>query len=168
MLDQTGSAIPTPFVAEGITVKPEWIDYNGHMNVAYYVIAFDAALDGCFTALGLGMSSLDEGRSVFTAEKHLTYQRELREGDGLRITSQLLGFDAKRVHIFQTMYHADEGYLAATDEWMFLYIDMTDRRTTPMPDHILQRLARVSAAHEMLPRPPQVGRGIGLANRRPG
>lgn len=80
------------------SVRTEWIDYNGHMNVAYYVLAFDHATDAFLDYLGMDEHYRDERRcSVFTAEAHVTYDREVRLGDPLRFTTQLLDWDAKRV-----------------------------------------------------------------------
>jgi len=104
--------------------------------------------------------------STFAAEMHITFQGEVFEGDRLRITSQLIAMDAKKFHWFQAMYHAEKGYLAATCEWMILFIDMTQRRVTEMPAATREHLERVLAAHATLPRPPEVGRQIDLQNRR--
>jgi acyl-CoA thioester hydrolase len=145
-------------------VRPEWIDYNGHMNVAYYVLAFDHATDAFLDYLGMGEAYRhDQNASVFTAEAHVTYERELRHGDPLRFQTQLLGYDRKRVHYFHTMYHDQDGYLAATNELMILHVDMAARRVAPMPDAALGVLASLNDRHETLPRPSQVGRVMGLA-----
>ena len=69
----------------------------------------------------------------------------------------------KRIHYFHQMYHADDGYLAATNELMSLHVSESTRRSAPMAPEVLDRLARIQAAHDALPRPPQVGRTIGLA-----
>jgi acyl-CoA thioester hydrolase len=93
----------------------------------------------------------------------VTYHREVREGDPLRFTTLLLGHDAKRLHYFHQMYHAAEGYLAATNELMSLHVSEETRRGSPMAPGILERLRVAQAAHDRLPRPPQVGRSLGLA-----
>jgi acyl-CoA thioester hydrolase len=96
---------------------------------------------------------------------HLSFKRELFEGAPLRITSQLVDFDAKRCHFIQAMYHAQEGYLAATVEWLLLYIDMTQRKVTTMPPSLQAHLARVLEAHRAVPLPGPVGRGISIPRR---
>ena len=147
-------------------VRPEWIDYNGHMNVAYYLLAFDKAADAFFDFLGIDETyRRTERSSTFAAECHITYQREVGAGDPLRFTTQIIGFDEKRIHFLQSMYHADQGYLAATSEWMSLHVDLDRRKVTPMPQAILDRLDKIYAAHQHLPRPPEVGRSIGLSRR---
>ncbi|MEX2200171.1 MAG: thioesterase family protein [Dongiaceae bacterium] len=161
------TGIETPFVSAGITVLPEWIDYNGHLNVAYYLHAFDLGYDAVFEKMGFTPDVVRErNASGFAAELHLTFQRELLEGDRLRITTQLLEFDAKRCRMIQMMYHDASNELAATCEWMSLYIDMTKRKVSEMPAELQQRLARVLDAHSKLPAPPESGRGISLGNRR--
>lgn len=87
-------------------------------------------------------------------------------GDPLRFTSQLLGFDEKRIHFILHMYHAEQGYLAATSEWMSLYIDLASRRVAAMPEEITSRLAAIHATHKELPRPPEAGRAMTLAGNR--
>ena len=160
--------IETPFDRFTDRVRPEWTDYNGHMNVAYYFLIFDNATDAFYDYLGLDREYRERsGSSTFTLEGHITYDRELLEGDPVRVTSRLLDFDAKRLHYFHEMHHAEQGYLAATNELLGIHIDMGIRRSSPMPDRLLQRLAEVKQAHAALPPAPQVGRRIGIASRKP-
>ncbi|GMR23501.1 MAG: thioesterase family protein [Acidobacteriota bacterium] len=147
-------------------VEPNWIDYNGHMNVAYYHMAFDHSTDRFLDKIGLGEEYLArEPGSMFALEDHMTYQRELEEGDPLRITLQLLDFDEKRVHYFLRMYHAEKDSLAATMEHLSIFIDMRLRRSTPMPPEVHEALAEVFEAHRHLGRPEEVGRLMGIRRR---
>jgi acyl-CoA thioester hydrolase len=153
--------IEAPFDQYRAVVLPEWIDYNGHMNVAYYLLAFDHATDAFLDWLGLDAAHRDaSGGTTFAGDIHLTYQREVREGDPLRITTQLLGYDEKRLRFFCRMYHAEEDFLAATMESLSLYVDLKRRRVTVMPADIQETLAGVFAAHKTLPLPPEAGRVI--------
>lgn len=162
------STIAAPFESVGIEVVPEWIDANGHMNIAYYIVAFDHAFDQVYQQFGFTPAMMRErNASSFTSELHVTYQRELMVGDPIRVTTQLLGFDAKRCHFIQCMYHAREGYLAATLEWLLLHIDMTVRRVTAMPEALQQHLARIVEIHRQVPVPPEAGRKISLDSKRP-
>lgn len=155
--------IDAPLELHRATVLPEWVDFNGHFNVAYYVMAFDHATDAFFDYLGMGEAEMKvSGLSNFAAEMHLTFVKELLRGDALRISTRLLDFDPKRVHFFHEMYHDGEGYLAATSELMGLCIDMETRRVGRMPGPYLERLERVKEAHSKLSRPAQVGRVIGI------
>ena len=147
-------------------VRPEWIDYNGHMNVAYYLLAFDQAVDSFFESLGIDESYRKTARGgTYAAECHVTYQRELFAGDPLSITAQLIGYDEKRIHFIQTMAHEEKEYVAATGEWLSLHVHLDRRRVSPMPKPILDRLGEIYAVHRHLPRPPQVGRAIGLSRQ---
>ena len=147
-------------------VRPEWIDHNGHMNVGYYLVVFDFATDEFFRWVGLDEAyRTARGITTFCLEAHVTYHREVRSADPLRFTTLLLGHDAKRIHYIHAMYHARDGYLAATNELMSLHVSAATRRSTPMGDDVLARLAAIQKAHDALPRPPQVGRVMGLTAR---
>jgi len=149
-------------------VPPEWIDYNGHMNVAYYVLAFDHATDAFMDYLGMGQNYRDSRRcSAFVVETHVNYQRELVAGDPMRVTTQLLGFDSKRIHCFHRLYHANRGFLSATTELMVIHVDMAERHSTAMPLPVLDRLSALMAAHIQLPQPPQSGRVMGVRAKTP-
>jgi acyl-CoA thioester hydrolase len=147
-------------------VRPEWIDDNRHMNVGYYLVVFDLATDEFMRWVGLGAEHRRLHRvTTFCLEAHVTYHREVREGDPLRFTTQLLAYDAKRLHYIHAMYHATDGYLAATNELMSLHVGLETRRGATMAAAILDRLAKIQAAHDALARPLQVGRVMGLASR---
>jgi len=157
---------PAPLELRRDVVRPEWIDYNGHMNVAYYLLAFDGSADAFLDAVGIDETYRQAtGHTTFAAECHVTYQREVVSGDPLRFTAQLIGFDEKRIHLFLSMYHAEQGFLAATSEWLILHVDLSQRRVAPMPRAILDRLAEVYSAHEHLPRPPELGRAVNATRR---
>ncbi len=159
-------AIDAPLALYEGEVLDEWVDYNGHLNVAYFVLAFDLATDKFFDFVGVGAAYIAErSKSMFAAEAHVTYQRELHRGDRLRVATRLLGFDAKRLHFFHQMYHGSEGFLAATSEWLALHVDMGARRSAPFPDDIAARLGDIREAHAGLPPPPEVGRVMGLTAR---
>jgi acyl-CoA thioester hydrolase len=147
-------------------VHPEWIDDNGHLNMGYYVVAFDRATDTWLDHIGLSASEkARSGVTTFTLESHVNYLRELREGAPLRFTTRLLAFDQKRIHYVHEMFHATEGFLAATNDLMSLHVSLETRRAAPMSADVLARLADVLSLHEALPVPPQVGRRIGLDSR---
>ena len=159
--------IPVPFSGARARVRKEWIDYNGHLNVGYYHVAFDAASDLFFDFLGLTAIFREQHQgSTFALESHLNFLREVKEGDSLRFEARLIDFDAKRIHFYMEMLHADEGYIAASYESLSAYVSMATRRTTPMPSALLDRLAVVRAAHSVLPRPWQLGHAISV--RPPG
>lgn len=155
--------MPAPIVCPPNAVQEAWIDYNGHMNMAFYNLVFDQCLDFVFDELGIGAEYVKTGGgSCFTREIHVNYLRELSLGDPLRVTFQLLDWDIKRLHFFEQMYHAEAGYLAATSEQLALHVDMQTRRTAPFPDEIRARLAALMESHRALGRPEQVGHVIGI------
>jgi acyl-CoA thioester hydrolase len=157
-------AIDAPLDAYRDVVRAEWIDANGHMNVGYYLVVFDFATDEFMRWVGLGAEHRRTHRiTTFCLEAHVTYHREARQDDPLRFTTQLLGHDARRLHYIHAMYHARDGYLIATNELMSLHVALETRRGAPMAPEILARLTAIQAAHDALPRPPQVGRVMGLA-----
>jgi acyl-CoA thioester hydrolase len=157
---------PAPFDAYRDVVRLEWIDHNRHLNMGYYLVVFDLATDVFLAHVGLDREHrARRGVTTFCLEAHITYHREVRAADPLRFTTLLLGHDAKRIHYFHQMYHASEGYLAATNELMSLHVSEATRRGAAMAPEILERLALMQAAHASLPRPAQVGRTIGLASR---
>ena len=125
-------------------VLDEWIDVNDHMNVAYYVLAFDAGIDKLWQRFGITSDYIRDRRmSTFAVETHIEYLQELQRGAPLLVTSQVLAFDEKRIHQFMRMYHRDEGFLAATSEWMNLHIDLTSRRVSPWPQDVLARIEQM-------------------------
>ncbi len=155
--------LPAPFDAYRAVVRRDWIDHNHHMNMGYYLVVFDLATDEFLRWIGLDETHRRRhGVSTFCLEAHITYHREVREGDALRFTTQLLAYDAKRIHFVHAMYHATEGYLASVNELMSLHVSKATRRATRMAPELLERLARIRDAHAALPRPAQVGRVIGL------
>lgn len=157
------SLIPVPFAIGRERVRKEWIDYNGHLNVGYYHVAFDLASDQFFEFLGLTTEfrARHEG-STFALESHLNFLREVREGDPLRFEARLIDFDAKRIHFYMEMLHADEGFAAASYESLSSYVSMATRRTAPIPTELVDHLAAVKAAHAALPRPWQLGHAISV------
>ncbi len=144
-------------------VRPEWIDVNDHMNVAYYVLAFDLAVDTLWEQFGIADDYMKSCRgSTFAVENHVTFRQELLEGDHYIVTSQILGFDEKRIHQFQRIYHAEKNYLAATAEWMNLHVDLDSRRVSPWPKDILARIREFSLAQIDRSWPTEVGRQMRL------
>jgi acyl-CoA thioester hydrolase len=156
-------ARPAPLALHNGSVPPAWIDYNGHMNVAYYVLAFDHATDALLDYLGMDAAYRERARcSTFVVETHVNYQRELRAGDPFAISTQLLGFDSKRIHHFHRMFHGAQGVLVATTELLLIHVDLLQRRSAPMPLEIMDRLNVLMTQHIQLPRPSQAGRVMGV------
>jgi acyl-CoA thioester hydrolase len=159
--------LSVPFDRHRSVVKAEWIDWNGHMNLAHYITVFDQA-SGSFTRqLGLGAPYRAAGfGQTFVLETHVTYDREAHEGDPLRVTTLLIDHDAKRMHLYMEMFHAEKGHLISTSERIGIHIDQRTRRSSPYHPLVLARIERMFEAHRQAPRPANVGRVMGI--RRPG
>jgi acyl-CoA thioester hydrolase len=155
-----------PFVSSVMRVEPTWIDYNGHLNMAYYNVLFDRAVDEAFELLGCGAHYVKtRGHSTFTAEVHVRYLRELKLDDPVRVTFQLLDYDSKRMHYFEQLFHATEGFVSATSENVSLHVDMLAKKTAAFPPDVAACLARMKASHSKLPRPEAAGRRIAMPAR---
>jgi acyl-CoA thioester hydrolase len=156
-----------PFVSSVMRVEPQWTDYNGHLNMAYYNVLFDRAVDEIYETLGIGLDYLKRTKhSTFTAEVHVRYLREIHDGDPVRVEFQLLDYDSKRIYYFETLKHAEQGWISATSENMTLHVDMGSKKVAAFPDDIVKRLAAVKAAHAHLPVPDGAGRRIAMPQKR--
>ena len=148
------------------SVRPEWIDYNGHMNVAYYALVFDRAGDRLFERLGLGPSYVAARRhSIFVVEAHVTYALEVGPGAELGVANQLLGHDDKRLVVFQRMVTLPQREPVATNELLMLHVDLATRRACAFAPAQTSILQSVAAAHAAWGRPEDSGRGVVLARR---
>ena len=155
--------IDAPLTTYEGDVQAAWIDLNDHMNVAYYVLAFDYGTDGLYDFVGVGPDYMAAANcSMFALETHVNYQGELRLGERFRVTTQLLGFDEKRLHYFSRMVHAEKGFVAATTELLSIHVDLSARGSAAFPPKIAAWLEEIRAAHAGLPRPAEVGRVIAL------
>ena len=160
------TVIPTPLSLHEEIVLPEWIDYNGHMNVAYYVLAFDHATDAMLEYLRLTRDyKVRANSTTFVADMNVSYKKEVKEGDPLRFTTQILECDDKRIHFWHEMFHATKGYLAATNEILSLHIQLDTRRVGPMSKDVANWVSKVRDAHAPLPTPSGVGRLIGMRKK---
>jgi acyl-CoA thioester hydrolase len=147
------------------TVRPEWVDYNGHMNMAYYVLIFDHGTDAFLERIGMNARLRDEtGSSVFVAEAHVTYEAEVMEGERVRIATHLIDHDEKRLHLFHEMFGADDA-LAATNELMILQVNLNDRRVGPFPEGVRKRIAQISDEGAAYAKPAGLGRVIAIPRR---
>ena len=155
-----------PFIASTRAVRDEWIDYNGHFNMAYYCVLFDEAIDEAFAHAGLGPDYIKQTNcSYFTLEAHISYLRELHAGDKVSVSVQVLDYDAKRVHYIQEMHHAGEGWLSATMEALCMHIDMSEKKAAPFPDDMRKKFAAMYEDHKGLAVPKQAGHTIGIRRK---
>jgi acyl-CoA thioester hydrolase len=148
-------------------VEPEWLDYNGHMNVAYYTLVFDKAGEQFVASVGLSEAQTREsGNSWMVTEAHITYQNEAMPGDELEVKSQILALDTKRLHLFQSMYRTSNTTLLATNEQLILHVNLKLRKVLPFAPEVMTNLQRLCALHNRLEPPPEAGRSIDISSRR--
>ena len=161
--DTWGGTIAAPFTVHTATVRPEWIDDNGHMNLAYYVVVFDHATDALWSAIGLDEDyKTRTGHGTFAVECHILYRAELLLGDHVRVATQMLATDPKRIHLLHEMRRIDTGAVVAQQELMLLHVDLATRRVAPFLPESAARVAAAAAAHAGLPRPDWVGRRVAM------
>ena len=130
-------------------VQADWLDYNGHMNVAYYVMAFDHATDAVFDEWQIGADYCrDQQRSLFAVEQHTVYDRELTQGAGFEVVTYPVRLSPKTLHLIMAMRHREAGFLVATQEHLFVHVDMVARRAVPWSDTAYQGLQDHMAAYE--------------------
>ena len=124
------------------SIKPEWIDHNGHMNVAFFVLAFDEATDAAYEHWGIGLDYPDaSGCSVFTLGINVDYLGELFVDDAVRIETMLVDHDAKRIHYFHRMIDTGKDKLVATNECLCMNVNLEARKSAPFPDDVMEKLA---------------------------
>jgi acyl-CoA thioester hydrolase len=157
---------PAPVISSLQTVEDQWTDYNGHLNMAYYNVLFDRSVDEVMSMMGLGPAyAKAAGCSMFTLEAHITYLQEVKAGDRVAISVQLLDFDSKRLHFVQSMYHHGDNFLSSVSENMLMHVDLKARKSCPFPSHISAKATAMHEAHKLLPVPPQVGHQIKIPRR---
>ncbi len=155
-------------MAEGLTVwqgrcLPDWVDYNGHMSEAYYVLAFGYGTDGLMAAIGLGPDyQKAAGASLYTLESHCRYLDEVAEGADLNISLQLLEFDAKRLRSYQRLFAADRPEPVATIELLCLHVAGAPPRAAAGAEATQAALDALRTAQHVLPWPEDAGRGVRL------
>jgi acyl-CoA thioester hydrolase len=153
-------------ISTTMAIESQWIDYNGHFNMAYYGVLFDRAADQMFATLGLGPDYVKTtNNSFFTLETHCSYLREMKSTDPVKVESQIIDHDHKRVHYVQSMKHAEEDWTACILEVMVSHVDLTTHKTSNFPDGVRVRIDAMAANHKALPVPMQVGRKIGIPRK---
>ncbi|MCC9624733.1 carnitine 3-dehydrogenase [Thalassospira sp. MA62] len=142
------------------TIPQSWTDYNGHMNEAHYVEVGTQATDRFMHMIGADEAYVASGKSYFTVENHVCYLAEIVAGDRVSVSTQLINGAGKKLHLFHRLAKAD-GKVAATIETLLLHVDLTTRRTTEPAGTVAQNLAEIAKVHDAMPKPEQLGRGIG-------
>ncbi|MEQ9060811.1 MAG: thioesterase family protein [Gammaproteobacteria bacterium] len=157
---------PNGIVVSHATVLPEWLDYNGHMNVAYYLVAFETGIDAYKETIGMDLAYIErEGRSTVALESHITFQNEAMLGEELRVETRIVDFDGKRAHIYQELFRGED--LLATQETLSLSFDTRLRKSCPFEERIAGHYRALMEAAAHLPRPKWLGRAVGIGKGKP-
>lgn len=160
------SQIPAPFTSSPVAIDRSWLDPNGHVNMAYFMVISERGLDQAWTAMGIGWEYAREtGLSTFAAEVHTRYLRELMGNDTPTVTFHALEVDDKRLHGVSEIRNPAEGTVAATTEQLWLHVDLSTRRVTPWPGDVRERLEAWVAAHRVLGPVDWAGRGVKMPRR---
>lgn len=145
------------------SICADWVDYNGHLRDAFYLLIFSHATDALMDMLGLDeVGRARTGHTLYTLECHLNFLAEVKEGEAVEVRTQLLAHDAKRLHIHHALYRPGENASLAESEQMLINIDSAAGRSAPFEAQVANRVAQLAAAHRQLPQPACVGRVIGL------
>jgi carnitine 3-dehydrogenase len=147
-------------------VRPEWIDYNGHMTDSRYQQVFGDAMDALYRRLGIDERYRAAGHMFYTVESHTTHRAELRSGEAYDVNSRILAVDGKRLHVIHSVTRRKDGALAATGEQMHLHVDTATGKVAPMAEKIRLELDRLRALQAHQPVPAQAGRAIGIGTTR--
>ena len=146
-------------------VLEEWVDYNGHLRDAFYLLIFSYATDALMDRLGLDSQNREAGgHSLFTLEVHLNYLHEVKLGAQVEVRTQLIGFDKKRLHLYHSLHLTGEAQTLAGNEQMLLHVDLSGPHSAPFSEHTLALLHAIEAQQGDLPKPDYAGRVIGLPN----
>jgi carnitine 3-dehydrogenase len=142
-------------------VRPEWIDYNGHMTDSRYVQVFGDAMDALYRSVGVDDGYRAASRMFYTVESHIVHKAEARCHERLEVTTQVLALDDKRLHVFHRMLRTGDGAELATAEQMHLHVDTANHRAAPIEGPVRVRLEQLASAHASLAVPPGAGRRVG-------
>lgn len=155
---------PGPWRLPEVAVRAEWIDYNGHVTDSRYLQLCGDAMDALYRRVGIDAAYRDGGHMFYTVECHVRHLGEARLGDSLYSTLQLLGLDAKRLHVFHRVHRRRDDALVATAEQMHLHVDTGAARAAPMPAGVAASLRAIADAHAPLSRPEGAGRAVGMSH----
>ncbi|MFN8439321.1 MAG: thioesterase family protein [Caldilineaceae bacterium] len=162
---QPDQPVEAPLRLYRCIVESAWIDYNQHMTEASYLTAFGDASDALFRYIGIDEAYRTAGHSYYTVETHINYYQECKSGAPLTFTTQILDADAKRLHLFHSMFHSTTGDLLCTTEQMLVHVDSQAAKAAPALPHVQEAIEAILAVHQTLPIPKEVGRQMKIVKR---
>jgi len=149
------------------TIIPDWVDYNGHLRDAFYLLIFSYATDALMDHLGLDSNSREaRGNSLFTLELHLNYLHEVKLDAQVEVHTQIIAHDSKRVHLYHSLHLVGDDKELAGNEQMLLHVDLAGPRSAPFSELSLTRLQTIVADQADLPSPEYIGRVIALPTKK--
>jgi carnitine 3-dehydrogenase len=160
--DVAGAVSGQPLRLLETFVRPEWVDYNGHMTDSRYLQVFGDATDALLRAVGVDDAYRDSGRALYTVESHVTHRAEAKSLEPLYVTTQILGLDDKRVHLFHSLVRRRDECLVATAEQLYLHVNRAAGKASPMDGAIHARLATMHAAHAGVDQPARARQRLSL------
>lgn len=147
-------------------LKKEWIDFNGHLNMAYYMVLFDQSLDWHFEKLGMGPDYITHRNlSTFAVEAKITYMKELLFGDEVQATMQVLDISDKAIHYGCELFRVSDGALIAAMEALTLHMDMSVRRPIPFPADILSTIQALITSQAGIVIPERYGKAVAIRRK---
>lgn len=146
-------------------VRPEWADYNKHMSDFRYGQVFGDAMDALYRQIGIDETYRQAGRMFYTVESHIKHVGEAKVGEPLYATTQVLGVDDKRLHVFHRLHRGGDAALIATGEQMHLHVDTAAAKAAPMQAALRGKLDALLKAHAEFPIPREAGK-LGLRAQR--
>jgi len=147
-------------------IKAEWIDYNGHMNVAYYLLAFDEAIDEINQKLGLGPNYKKQtNKSTFALECHIIWLDELKLNETISFDIQLIDHDRKRIHFFVKMMNEKKNILAATYEVLLMHMDLNTKKSCDFPENVEAKIKLIMKYQKNLSAPKGLGSIVGIRRK---
>jgi carnitine 3-dehydrogenase len=163
MDDMSGIADGKPLRLVETFVRPEWVDYNGHMTDSRYLQVFGDATDALLRAVGVDDAYRDSGRALYTVETHVSHRAEASALEPLYVTTQILGLDDKRVHLFHCLYRRRDDRVVATAEQLYLHVNRAAGKASSMDAAVRAKLENMRAAHASIAEPARSGRHLSLS-----
>jgi acyl-CoA thioester hydrolase len=144
-------------------VQEDWVDYNGHLRDAFYLLIFSYATDALMERIGLDADSRGQnGNSLFTLEAHINYLHEVKLGTEVWVQTQIVGFDRKRLHVYHSLHRAEFDQALAASEQMLLHVDLAGPKSAPFAAKTEVLLTRLLEDQQDLAPATFIGRVIGL------
>jgi carnitine 3-dehydrogenase len=134
-------------------VRPEWVDYNGHMTDSRYLQVFGDATDALLRTVGVDDAYRESGRALYTVETHVTHVAEANALEPLYVTTQILGVDDKRVHLYHCLYRRRDDRLVASAEQLYLHVNRAAGKASSMDGAVRAKLEKILAAHASIAEP---------------